>query len=52
MQINTNQKREQESLNSPFPALGVSKDQDIIQVNNSMQTPGMEKKQYGFGEHG
>ena len=46
----TNQKRVKESLSIFANTFGVSKDQDIIQVNNSMQTLVTAKEQHGFSE--
>ena len=46
----TNQKTGQESFSSLASMLGVNKDQEIIKVNNNMQTLVMAKEQYGYSE--
>ena len=50
MKSKTNQKRAQESLSSLAHTLGVSKDQDIVQVKKDLQNVTMAKEQYGFIE--
>ena len=48
--LKANQKKVSKSLNSLDSMHGLSMDQDIIQVNNNMQTLVMTKEQYGFSE--